>query len=898
MNSAQRRAFSLRSLLLSITLVGILALSGVSVSAAKILMIVNSIADLETPTNANDVEVRDLLVSKGHTVNVADDTTVAAADTVGFDLVIISSSVGSGEAGVAGLSRGQFRTSRQPVICYEPALWDELLFQRSDVYNNAGGQTAIGIVSTNSAHPLAAGKTGVVEVTDVAGGSTVTMNSSQLPIDIGPDAILIATNATPSDLVADAAGRAAIWGFDRGARLVDGATTTAGRKVAFFYNASTAPGAYNQAAQDLFLAAVNWTLTTPADAPIVVIWRAPTALNASPGGLFAVDLEDSATSQVNTNTISLAINGNPATPSITQAGTVTTVTFQSPTLFGAGTTNSARLIYSNRAAPAQTFTNTLQFIVTDYVTLASSTAYPLAAADTSAPGFRARVVEANTASGTLANSSARAEDQLAGRLIDAATGQPFANEATTTGTDANGYFTDPDVINWSQDANGVGAEIGNFRAPASPDEPIPGIPGTDGINNDNIAAELLTFLELQAGAYTFGVHSDDGFLVASGADPLDVLRTTLGAFEGGRGSADTLFTFVAPVAGLYPFRVLWYEGNGGANLEFFSVDPATGNRILINDRSNPKAIKAWRRVTGGGRPYVSLVSPLPNNRKVPVESALEFTFTNQGSAVNTNAVQVTLNGQAVPLTGTSTSGNTVKVIADPTGNLSSSTDYTVRLVYSDNATQPNTVTNQFSFSTVRAPINLPPLQESADGLVVIEAENFDANTPTDTHAWEFDKTPAGYTGAGTMYALPDAPGAVINYPDSLTGAPRLDYKVNFVKTGTHYFWFRGSDGGGNSINAGLDGDSPGDTMNNIDQGCCGTRLVPGGTTYTWVGATAGGRAAFDITTPGVHTINLWMREDGQIVDKMLITTNAAFTPLPSVVAPNDPDYYSRPLKLV
>jgi hypothetical protein len=181
----------------------------------------------------------------------------------------------------------------------------------------------------------------------------------------------------------------------------------------------------------------------------------------------------------------------------------------------------------------------------------------------------------------------------------------------------------------------------------------------------------------------------------------------------------------------------------------------------------------------------------------------------------------------------------------------------------------------------RAATTLPPLRQGDDGLIVIEAENFHTNTAQGIHAWRFDRTPAGYTGEGTMYALPDEPVAVIDQPDALTTSPRLDYRVEFIKTGTHYFWFRGSDGGGNSINAGLNGDSPDPAMNNIDEGCCGTRLVPGGTSYTWVrggDATPEGRSRFEISQAGTHTVNLWMREDGQIVDKMLITTDPNFVP--------------------
>jgi hypothetical protein len=91
----------------------------------------------------------------------------------------------------------------------------------------------------------------------------------------------------------------------------------------------------------------------------------------------------------------------------------------------------------------------------------------------------------------------------------------------------------------------------------------------------------------------------------------------------------------------------------------------------------------------------------------------------------------------------------------------------------------------------RPPINLPPLRQDDAGLIVIEAENFDTNIAQGIHRWEFTNSPAGFGGAGTMYALPDEPVSVIDYPDSLTTSPRLDYKVHFTKTGTHYFWFRG-----------------------------------------------------------------------------------------------------------
>ena len=37
-------------------------------------------------------------------------------------------------------------------------------------------------------------------------------------------------------------------------------------------------------------------------------------------------------------------------------------------------------------------------------------------------------------------------------------------------------------------------------------------------------------------------------------------------------------------------------------------------------------------------------------------------------------------------------------------------------------------------------------------------------------------------------------------------------------------------------------------------------------------------ATINVTTPGVHTINVWMREDGMIFDKLVLTTNSGYIP--------------------
>lgn len=58
----------------------------------------------------------------------------------------------------------------------------------------------------------------------------------------------------------------------------------------------------------------------------------------------------------------------------------------------------------------------------------------------------------------------------------------------------------------------------------------------------------------------------------------------LGQASWGKGASDILFNVTVPEAGLYPIRLLWQEGGGGANCEWFSM--VDGTRVLVNDDSN------------------------------------------------------------------------------------------------------------------------------------------------------------------------------------------------------------------------------------------------------------------------------------------------------------------------
>lgn len=157
----------------------------------------------------------------------------------------------------------------------------------------------------------------------------------------------------------------------------------------------------------------------------------------------------------------------------------------------------------------------------------------------------------------------------------------------------------------------------------------------------------------------------------------------------------------------------------------------------------------------------------------------------------------------------------------------------------------------------------------SDGIISIEAENYDNNVAQGGHQWVLVGETDGFTGDAGMQALPNI--RVNNVTDYVTKSPRLDYNINFVKTGTHYIWLRvwANDGSDDSCHAGLDF-QPLDTCDGIDGF---------DNNYDWTNSTIDEvEPTFEVDTPGLHTFNIWMREDGCIVDKIMITTNPNYTP--------------------
>ena len=100
-------------------------------------------------------------------------------------------------------------------------------------------------------------------------------------------------------------------------------------------------------------------------------------------------------------------------------------------------------------------------------------------------------------------------------------------------------------------------------------------------------------------------------------------------------------------------------------------------------------------------------------------------------------------------------------------------------------------------------------------------------------------------------------------------SPRLDYRINFTQTGTYYLWLRGSGANGNddSVHAGLDGTVVANHITSFGTSASWTKRLTGGTIIT-----------FNVATTGIHTFNLWMREDGLKLDKIVLSKSSSYSP--------------------
>jgi hypothetical protein len=325
--------------------------------------------------------------------------------------------------------------------------------------------------------------------------------------------------------------------------------------------------------------------------------RRPAVANVSPVGGSTVETVAPAVTAniVNRDTsvapgsVKLYVNGSLVIPLTTNTASGLSLGYTLTNLPPSGSSVTARLEFADTENVKQT--NQWTFTIT-YKSLDSANR---AAGSGLSPGFNVHLVQAPSDNGLLDNSLSRAEDQLA------------PNSVIPRVIDTNTFAQ---VVNFNQFDGDAGIIPG--------DQIVPGLePDVNG--DDNFAVEIEAYLDLSAGTHRFGVNTDDGFKISSGASLNDKSVTPLDFHSG--GPANQTFDFFVPEAGLYPFRMVWYERSGGASAEWYSIDPGTGTTNLINDPSVPNAVKAYTAVSA---PAITLQSASVVNGLYAAETSATF----------------------------------------------------------------------------------------------------------------------------------------------------------------------------------------------------------------------------------------------------------------------------------
>jgi hypothetical protein len=150
----------------------------------------------------------------------------------------------------------------------------------------------------------------------------------------------------------------------------------------------------------------------------------------------------------------------------------------------------------------------------------------------------------------------------------------------------------------------------------------------------------------------------------------------------------------------------------------------------------------------------------------------------------------------------------------------------------------------------------------------MEAEAFESRVARNGHEWR-QVAAASSSGGSAVKSLPNTE---VNYnTDYVSLSPRLDYTVNFSEAGDYYIWVRGvgSSSKDDSLHMGLNG-----------QADARADRITGFPKYmSWSNETMDGRPAMlQVQQAGVQTLNVWMREDGMVIDKIVLTRDSSLDP--------------------
>jgi hypothetical protein len=455
------------------------------------------------------------------------------------------------------------------------------------------------------------------------------------------------------------------------------------------------------------------------------------------GAGFEIGIGDSSTVVIQTVTAVVLDGGEDvrAKSTVSKAGGMTSIRYNlwqdKATLFESGSVHTVSV--SVTAQGGGTYTLEGAFTVQAYVNVPPS--YALATPAT-APGLIVnKVFQTAAARGPGdGNFVYNAEMHLAGGMVNS-DGTPQANIAEFAGPFNIGGEFSSDLtwsryVNWEQASGLISTtdpQPDNFNSNEPPGSQgqidgeymnnfIPGVQlGTvSPPDPDNFVLETIAYARLAKGLHRWGVNSDDGFKVSVAPGQPSPFGLTLGQFSGGRGATDTTFDFYVDVAGDYPVRLLYWEGNGGANCEWFSQNIDTGEKILIGDTLYYPTAAAQVFRTGQGRATITKLKPSNGYQGTQAVGPVEVQITD-GRTQASNAL-LFLDGAQVA-TGTK-AGAVTTLTYTPASEWALGSQHTGQIVYTESG-QTDPITNNFSFA-----VRSFTLADMPAGTFWIEAEDW------------------------------------------------------------------------------------------------------------------------------------------------------------------------------
>ena len=376
--------------------------------------------------------------------------------------------------------------------------------------------------------------------------------------------------------------------------------------------------------------------------PVMSDEESPSGSGVHPNAVVSALLIDGDPEFVLTDMVELKINGNVVDAEIypLDSNVTNVVSYAAPSAYASGSTNEVELVFLDSESIA--YTSSWSFVVSSYSEISADYAYSLDAKVGASRGYWFRDVGWGVTPDPKINWDNFPSDALAALLYDG--DYDPETDVSNVEFDEGAYdFSDSisvsNVVNFSDKLSDLDGWFDSDNGWAEDEWPS--------LAEGNFAAEILGYVELEPGIYTFGLGCDWGTVGLWMNDtPSDFFGGAPWLQVGDRG-ADALGTIEVTQAGLYPIRIVFNRRNSdgdsnnwGCAIEFWTVN-ADGTRVLVNDTDHG-GVPMWRAEILQNA-YTKNVTPAPGSSITPSQN-INVTL---GGDFDSNTANLSLNGTPI-----------------------------------------------------------------------------------------------------------------------------------------------------------------------------------------------------------------------------------------------------------